>query len=144
MACGAEGTSGHSGYYGRRLHHPHLPCLIPAGGLSPDRWRWVRSRLVPLQKHGMGESRFRGKIRTHDIPSPRRTIFGKELSRATLCHLISHTTMSNVKFSAAFREYFRNAAQSERCPSNARGRTRMTETHVAKIAAAIRQFQAAL
>ena len=26
------------------LHHPHLHCVIPAGGLSPDRKRWVRCR----------------------------------------------------------------------------------------------------
>lgn len=23
------------------LHHPHLHCLVPAGGLSPDRSRWI-------------------------------------------------------------------------------------------------------
>jgi predicted Zn-ribbon and HTH transcriptional regulator len=26
------------------LHHPHIHCVIPAGGLSPDRSHWVRSR----------------------------------------------------------------------------------------------------
>jgi hypothetical protein len=26
------------------LHHPHLHCLVPAGGLSPDRGRWIRAR----------------------------------------------------------------------------------------------------
>jgi hypothetical protein len=26
------------------LHHPHLHCLVPAGGLSLDRLRWVRCR----------------------------------------------------------------------------------------------------
>jgi hypothetical protein len=26
------------------LHHPHVHCVIPAGGLSPDRSHWVRSR----------------------------------------------------------------------------------------------------
>jgi predicted RNA-binding Zn-ribbon protein involved in translation (DUF1610 family) len=25
-------------------HHPHLHCIVPAGGLSPDRSRWVRCR----------------------------------------------------------------------------------------------------
>jgi hypothetical protein len=25
-------------------HHPHLHCLVPAGGLALDRSRWVRSR----------------------------------------------------------------------------------------------------
>ena len=26
------------------LHHPHVHCVIPAGGLSPDRARWVAAR----------------------------------------------------------------------------------------------------
>jgi hypothetical protein len=26
------------------LHHPHVHCLIPAGGLSVDRQRWVHPR----------------------------------------------------------------------------------------------------
>ncbi len=26
------------------LHHPHLHCLVPGGGLSPDRKRWVACR----------------------------------------------------------------------------------------------------
>ena len=26
------------------VHHPHLHCLIPGGGLSPDRTRWVSCR----------------------------------------------------------------------------------------------------
>jgi hypothetical protein len=26
------------------LHHPHVHCVIPAGGLSPDHSRWVHSR----------------------------------------------------------------------------------------------------
>jgi putative transposase/transposase-like zinc-binding protein len=25
----------------KMLHHPHLHCLVPAGGLSPDRSRWI-------------------------------------------------------------------------------------------------------
>ena len=25
-------------------HHPHVHCVIPVGGLSPDRTRWVRAR----------------------------------------------------------------------------------------------------
>jgi site-specific recombinase XerD len=28
----------------KMLTHPHLHCLVPAGGLSPDRSRWVHSR----------------------------------------------------------------------------------------------------
>jgi hypothetical protein len=28
----------------KMMTHPHLHCLVPAGGLSPDRSRWVHSR----------------------------------------------------------------------------------------------------
>ena len=28
----------------KMLHHPHLHCLVPAGGFSSDRSRWIRSR----------------------------------------------------------------------------------------------------
>jgi hypothetical protein len=28
----------------KMLHHPHLHCLVPAGGLSPDRLCWIHSR----------------------------------------------------------------------------------------------------
>jgi hypothetical protein len=35
------------------LHHPHIHCIVPAGGLSPDRSRWVKCRgkrfLLPLR-----------------------------------------------------------------------------------------------
>ncbi|MBV8412046.1 MAG: IS91 family transposase [Alphaproteobacteria bacterium] len=33
------------------LHHPHVHCIVPAGGLSPDRTRWVSTRegfLLPV------------------------------------------------------------------------------------------------
>jgi hypothetical protein len=26
------------------LHHPHVHCVVPAGGLSPDRTRWIAAR----------------------------------------------------------------------------------------------------
>ncbi len=26
------------------LHHPHLHCVVPAGGLSPDKQRWIAAR----------------------------------------------------------------------------------------------------
>jgi len=44
------------------LHHPHLHCLVPAGGLSLDRSRWVRCRrryFLPVKVLG---SLFRGKF----------------------------------------------------------------------------------
>jgi hypothetical protein len=46
----------------RLLHHPHLHCLIPAGGLSLDRSCWVRCRrrfFLPVKVLG---SLFRGKF----------------------------------------------------------------------------------
>ena len=33
------------------LHHPHVHCVVPGGGFSPDRTRWIHSRpnfLVPV------------------------------------------------------------------------------------------------
>ena len=26
------------------MHHPHVHCVVPAGGLSPDGTRWVHAR----------------------------------------------------------------------------------------------------
>ena len=33
-----------SGYCGRGCHHPHVHCIVPGGGVSPDGSRWVRCR----------------------------------------------------------------------------------------------------
>lgn len=46
----------------RLLHHPHLHCLIPAGGLSPDRKRWVPSRRRFLLPVPVLRKMFRGKF----------------------------------------------------------------------------------
>jgi len=41
--------------------HPHVHCVVPAGGLSPDRTRWIRSRHnYFLPNEVLGEL-FRGK-----------------------------------------------------------------------------------
>jgi hypothetical protein len=43
-------------------HHPHLHCLVPAGGLALDRSRWVRSRhnfFLPVR---VLSRMFRGKL----------------------------------------------------------------------------------
>ncbi len=43
-------------------HHPHVHCVVPAGGLSPDHTRWVASRdryFLPVQILGLV---FRGKF----------------------------------------------------------------------------------
>jgi len=34
----------HSGYCERGCHHPHLHCVVPGGGISPDGQRWVSCR----------------------------------------------------------------------------------------------------
>jgi rubredoxin len=42
--------------------HPHVHCVVPAGGLSPDHTRWIRSRdNYFLPKEVLGEL-FRGKF----------------------------------------------------------------------------------
>jgi hypothetical protein len=46
------------------LHHPHLHCVVPSGGLSPDGSRWVPSRerfFLPVRVLG---KLFRGKFLT--------------------------------------------------------------------------------
>jgi Putative transposase/Transposase zinc-binding domain len=49
--------------WGQRLqHHPHVHCVVPAGGLSPDETRWIHARptfFLPVQvlRHV-----FRGKL----------------------------------------------------------------------------------
>jgi hypothetical protein len=43
-------------------HHPHVHCVVPAGGLSPDRSRWIQSRhgfFLPVKVLGRV---FRGKF----------------------------------------------------------------------------------
>jgi hypothetical protein len=44
------------------LHHPHLHCLVPAGGLSPDRTRWLRCRLKYFLPVKVLAKMFRGKF----------------------------------------------------------------------------------
>jgi hypothetical protein len=48
----------------RMLHHPHLHCLVPAGGLSAGRARWIGARprfFLPVKVLG---KLFRGKFST--------------------------------------------------------------------------------
>jgi len=43
-------------------HHPHIHCVVPAGGLSPDHTRWIHSRyrfFLPIEVLGCV---FRGKF----------------------------------------------------------------------------------
>jgi hypothetical protein len=42
----------HSGYCERGCFHPHLHCVVPGGGLSPDHDRWIPGRrkfLLPVK-----------------------------------------------------------------------------------------------
>jgi hypothetical protein len=43
-------------------HHPHLHCLVPAGGLALDRSRWVRSRRNFFLPVRVLSRLFRGKL----------------------------------------------------------------------------------
>jgi hypothetical protein len=42
--------------------HPHVHCVVPAGGLSPDNTRWVRSRDNYFLPKGVLREIFRGKF----------------------------------------------------------------------------------
>jgi len=44
------------------LHHPHVHCVIPAGGLSPDRQRWIRPRYAFFLPVKVLSRVFRGKF----------------------------------------------------------------------------------
>ena len=46
----------------RMLHHPHLHCLVPAGGLAPDRSRWIRCRKRFFLPAEVLKRKFRGKF----------------------------------------------------------------------------------
>ena len=51
-----------SGYCERGCHHPHVHAVVPAGGLSPDRSRWIKPRyafFLPVKVLGPV---FRGKF----------------------------------------------------------------------------------
>src|SRR5439155_23206517 len=44
------------------LLHPHLHCLVPVGGLSPDHHRWVQPRYRFFLPVGVLKKVFRGKF----------------------------------------------------------------------------------
>jgi hypothetical protein len=44
------------------LHHPHVHCVIPVGGLSPDRARWVHPRYAFFLPVKVLSRVFRGKF----------------------------------------------------------------------------------
>jgi hypothetical protein len=49
--------------WGQNLrHHPHIHCVIPAGGLSPDHHRWIHPRYHFLLPQRVLSRVFRGKF----------------------------------------------------------------------------------
>jgi len=44
------------------LHHPHIHCLIPSGGLSPDHTQWIHPRYPFFLPVGVLSRVFRGKF----------------------------------------------------------------------------------
>jgi hypothetical protein len=44
------------------LHHPHVHCVVPAGGLSPDHTRWIAARPGFFLPVGVLSRVFRGKF----------------------------------------------------------------------------------
>ena len=60
------------------MHHPHVHCVIPAGGLAPDGSRWISARpkfFLPVRVlsrvfrgkfiHGLKRARVRGEFKFH-------------------------------------------------------------------------------
>jgi hypothetical protein len=56
----------------RMLHHPHLHCLVPAGGLAPDRSSWIRCRKRFFLPGPVLSKMFRGKFLAHLATAFRR------------------------------------------------------------------------
>ena len=49
--------------WGQRLqHHPHVHCVVPAGGLSPDGTRWIHARPTFFLSVKILRQVFRGKL----------------------------------------------------------------------------------
>lgn len=49
--------------WGQRLqHHPHIHCVVPAGGLSPDGMRWIHARPAFFLPVNVLRQVFRGKL----------------------------------------------------------------------------------
>lgn len=45
------------------LHHPHVHCVVPGGGISPDQTRWIHSRANFLVPVPVLKIVFRAKVR---------------------------------------------------------------------------------
>jgi hypothetical protein len=51
-----------SGYCERGCIHPHVHCVVPAGGLSPDHSRWIHARENYFLPKNVLRKVFRGKF----------------------------------------------------------------------------------
>jgi hypothetical protein len=71
------------------LHHPHVHCVVPAGGLSPDGYRWIpcrpkfflpvrvlsrlfRGKLLALLRHAFADGRLEFFGQLTDLAEPAR------------------------------------------------------------------------
>jgi predicted RNA-binding Zn-ribbon protein involved in translation (DUF1610 family) len=81
-------------------HHPHVHCVVPAGGMSPDHTRWIKPRylfFLPVKVLGRV---FRGKF----VAALRRAVADGKLSfRGNLAFLARPKA-----FSAYLRQLFRH------------------------------------
>lgn len=79
--------------------HPHVHCVVPGGGLSPDHRRWIRSRnhfFLPVK---VLSKVFRGKF----VAGLRRAFRQRKLVFFGTCRLFAHEKA----FSAFLRTLFR-------------------------------------
>ena len=75
------------------LPHPHLHCLVPAGGLSPDRSRWIRCRKRFFLPVKVLRKRFRRKFLAFLAAAFRK----RELQfSGTLAHLANATVFDHL------------------------------------------------
>lgn len=72
--------------WGQNLHyHPHVHCLVPGGGLSPDNNRWVGSRKKFFLPVKVLSRLYRGRFLAHLVAAHQegRLTFHGELARLT-------------------------------------------------------------
>jgi len=83
------------------LHHPHVHCVIPAGGLSPDRQRWIHPRHAFFLPVKVLSRVFRGKF----VEGLRRAYCNDELCLPG--------TLKPLKQEKVFRSFLRTLFQQD-------------------------------